>query len=491
MSHVEALSQWKKTVSTYFGHLSGPQARGLALWSFGMVLAKSCGITSVVGLLAPLVENSESNVRQHLREWCYDAKDKKGEHRQQIDLSLCFAPLLCWLLSWWTVDERRLALAMDASNLSDRFTVLCISVVYRGCAIPVAWKILVENAPGSWEPYWKDLFTLIHSSVPAGWTVIVLADRGLYAKWLYEHLVSLGWHPFLRINVRGKVRPEGEEAFRWLSSLVPVAGSAWAGAVECFVDKPKRLSCTLLACYEAGYADPWLIVTDLPASAANVVWYSMRSWIEAGFKDTKRGGWQWHQTKMSDPARASRLWLAIAVASFSFACFVLRMITAQFHRESIVADLAELADKSELLSGLLPICAACKMIRDHEVRDAVFAEHLRGLAQSRASALRSVHPGTLAGSPCPRQETESHGFKKQRQEQEKEGEEQGHSSTFQSGCMKNLPVKAGVGWCGAGTLTVALRWGCGRITECLWSRLCCPVGSQPTNICLGNAHLPP
>src|SRR6266700_3759844 len=264
MSHVVALSQWKKTVSTSFGHLSGPQARGLALWSFGMVLAKSCGITSVVGLLAPLVESSESNLRQQLREWCYDAKDKKGEHRQQIEVSLCFEPLLCWILSWWGVDERRLALAMDASNLSDRFTVLCISVVYRGCAIPVAWKILVENSPGSWEPYWKDLFTLIHSSVPAEWTVIVRASRGLYAKWLYEHLVSLGWHPFLRINVRGKVRPEGEEAFRWLSSLVPLAGRAWAGAVECFVDKPKRLSCTLLACYEAGYADPWLIVTDLP-----------------------------------------------------------------------------------------------------------------------------------------------------------------------------------------------------------------------------------
>ena len=41
----------------------------------------------------------------------------------------------------------------------------------------------------------------------------------------------------------------------------------------------------------------------------------MRSWIEAGFKDTKRGGWQWHQTKMVDPRRAERLWLAIAVAT--------------------------------------------------------------------------------------------------------------------------------------------------------------------------------
>ena len=29
----------------------------------------------------------------------------------------------------------------------------------------------------------------------------------------------------------------------------------------------------------------------------------------------KRGGWQWHQTKMTDPARAERLWLALAVAT--------------------------------------------------------------------------------------------------------------------------------------------------------------------------------
>jgi hypothetical protein len=41
----------------------------------------------------------------------------------------------------------------------------------------------------------------------------------------------------------------------------------------------------------------------------------MRTWIECGFKDTKRGGWQWHQTKMKDPERAARLWVAIAVAT--------------------------------------------------------------------------------------------------------------------------------------------------------------------------------
>lgn len=54
----------------------------------------------------------------------------------------CFAPLLRWIVTCWAPGEQRLALALDASTLSDRFTVLCISVVYRGCALPVAWCIV-------------------------------------------------------------------------------------------------------------------------------------------------------------------------------------------------------------------------------------------------------------------------------------------------------------------------------------------------------------
>ena len=41
----------------------------------------------------------------------------------------------------------------------------------------------------------------------------------------------------------------------------------------------------------------------------------MRTWIEHGFKASKRGGWHWEQTKMTDPARAERMWLHIALAT--------------------------------------------------------------------------------------------------------------------------------------------------------------------------------
>jgi hypothetical protein len=114
----------------------------MALWSFGMVIAQSCGITSVAAVLVGFLEQKENTVRQRLRESTYDSEDQRGKNRTSLDVTTCFAPLLRWILAWWDSDEQRLALAMDASTLGQRFTVLAISVVYRGCAIPVAWRVL-------------------------------------------------------------------------------------------------------------------------------------------------------------------------------------------------------------------------------------------------------------------------------------------------------------------------------------------------------------
>ncbi len=315
MSQPKPLSQWIESVSSAFPKLSRPQAKVLAYWSYGMVLAKSCGIILVCAALAIQLGCKEASLVQRLREWCYAAKDKHGSKRRELDVSSCFAPLLGWILSWWPADEPRLALALDATTLKKRFTVLCISVVYRGCAIPVAWKIVEAEEKGSWQLHWMGLLTHIHEVVPPEWTVIVMSDRGLYAPWLYSKIVSLGWHPFMRINKQGNFRPQGQGKFRCLATAAPEVGSAWCGKVDCFSGEISRLQCTLLARWDQGYEEVWLIVTDMAPAQATAVWYGMRSWIEGGFKDTKRGGWGWHQTKMVDPQRAERLWLAIAVAT--------------------------------------------------------------------------------------------------------------------------------------------------------------------------------
>jgi Transposase DDE domain len=315
MSHPEPLSQWIEIVSSMLPKLSRPQAKVLAYWSYGMVLAKSCGISLVCATLAIQLQCAEGNLIKRLGEWCYNAEDKQGEKRRELDVSMCFGPLLEWILAWWPADKPRLALALDATTLKKRFTVLVISVVYRGCAIPVAWKVVAAPQKGAWKPHWLKLLEQLAGSVPEHWLVIVMSDRGLYASWLYAKIVSLGWHPFMRINKQGHFRPQGETKFRSLATAAPSVGSAWCGQVDCFAGEVSRLHCTLLARWDEGYEEVWVIVTDLVSAQATAVWYGMRSWIEGGFKDTKRGGWGWHQTKMVDPERAERLWLAIAVAT--------------------------------------------------------------------------------------------------------------------------------------------------------------------------------
>jgi hypothetical protein len=47
MAHQESLSQWIETVSIQMKDLAPHHATIMALWSFGMVIAQSCGITSV------------------------------------------------------------------------------------------------------------------------------------------------------------------------------------------------------------------------------------------------------------------------------------------------------------------------------------------------------------------------------------------------------------------------------------------------------------
>lgn len=308
-----SVDQWRTTIMQHLPQLSKPHATVLALWSLGMVLARSCALTAVSAMVAVVEERPENTIRQRLREWYYEAPAKRGTQRQALQVETCFAPLLNWIVSWWQGSQ--LALALDATTLGACFVVLAISVVYRGCAIPVAWVILPANQKHAWRGEWLRLLRRLWRVVPRHWTVIVLADRGLYAPWLFRRIVKLGWHPFLRINTGGTFRPAGTRCFRPLRTFVPQTGTRWQGRGTAFAGKPRRLDCTLLACWEAGYKDPWLILTDLAPEASDAGWYGLRAWIEQGFKLTKRAGWQWHRTRMTDPARAARLWLAVAVAT--------------------------------------------------------------------------------------------------------------------------------------------------------------------------------
>ena len=307
MSALPGLYPMEEVLAERLPELRLPQRRGLALWVLGAILARSACQSAVLAALLPWAPYHA--LRQRLREWLRDGVDEASPCAMQVEIEACFAPLLRWVLAWWR--GRELALAIDATAHGERLVALVVSVLYRGTAIPVAWAILPGNTAGPWLGPILRLLRLLRPALPACWTVLVLADRGLWSPRLWKRVRDLGWHPLLRIQRRATVTPDGRERCR--AEVRP--GEAWVGRGRLGSPKGRRLSVTLVAVWTPGQEEPWVVITDLPPERVGVSWYALRAWVELGFRALKSLGWRWGHTRRADPARVARHWLVLAVAT--------------------------------------------------------------------------------------------------------------------------------------------------------------------------------
>src|SRR5262249_29429749 len=69
MSCRPRVTEWTIIIHTRLPSLTKPQATVLALWSLGMVLARSCALTVGSAFLATWLPLKEDTVREQLREF--------------------------------------------------------------------------------------------------------------------------------------------------------------------------------------------------------------------------------------------------------------------------------------------------------------------------------------------------------------------------------------------------------------------------------------
>lgn len=203
---------------------------------------------------------------------------------------------------------------MDATLHRKQVAALVVSVLYRGCAIPVAWHILPANRPGAWMSPILRLLRLLQPAMPKQMTVLVLADRGLWSPRLWKRIRDLGWHPVLRVRQETTFAPAGARRQR-ADQFVSEPGQAWVGRGVAFKHRHVRRTGTLVVVWSIGQAQPWIVMTDLAPQRVGVLWYGLRMWVELGFRALKSLGWQWQHTRRTDPTRVARYWLILAVAT--------------------------------------------------------------------------------------------------------------------------------------------------------------------------------
>jgi hypothetical protein len=151
--------------------------------------------TRVCLLLANLTALASNTWRQRL----------KRLRQQPFPEQTLFPTLRRRVVAWLRLPE--VFLALDATTLGNRWTVLALGVVVHQHTIPVAWKVVRGNTKGAWLPWCEQMLALLQGALPKAMPVYVLTDRGLWSPELYAAIERNRWHPLMRTNAQGNFRP--------------------------------------------------------------------------------------------------------------------------------------------------------------------------------------------------------------------------------------------------------------------------------------------
>ena len=277
---------------------------GLALWVCGAILAGSACQNAVASALSALEQLVQP--RQRLREWLYDGGDRATPCQTELDVTLCFAPLLRWVLCWWRSGG--LALAIDPTLKGDQTTAI-VAAWYTAVA-PSPWLAHPARRPARLldGPHRGTAASRLAPAVPENMTVSVLCDRGIASPKLWQQIRDQGWHPGMRYRKNITFCADGGKRLP-AQRFVSRPDTAWIGRGTAFSTPKAQRRCTLLVVWYSEQEEPWIILTDLAPDQVGPSWYALRFWIELGFKALKSLGWKWDKTRRTDPTRVSRHWL--------------------------------------------------------------------------------------------------------------------------------------------------------------------------------------
>jgi hypothetical protein len=302
------LHEWTARLGAQLPGVRLSRVRGLALLALGLLRAEAVALPRVAAAL-PLAARRASTEKR-LRRWLGNGG---------------VAPAALWprLLPGLLADlaGREVVLVFDPTPHRDRCTLLVLGLVRGKRALPVAWRVVPQQAPwpAPMAPLLAAMFAEVAAALPPGAAVTVLADRGLVGPGLVDACRAAGWHLVLRLRAGAgeatKVRlaDGAERRLAELAAAVAAPGASWDGAAAVFKEAGWRDG-HLTVRWGRGAAEPWVLFSDRPGGAARVREYRRRARAEATYQDLKGRCFGLGRSRLAAPGRVDRLLLALVLA---------------------------------------------------------------------------------------------------------------------------------------------------------------------------------
>jgi Transposase DDE domain len=293
----EALTQW------YPGQPSGTVARHLSTLAAlisGIVGGKSTQLPHIATKV-PDGTKPESRVKRFTR-WL---------DNDRILEEMYFLPYADVLLRHLALQT--VVLVMDGSGVGRGCTALMIHVVYKGRALPLAWR--VRQAPKGHFP--EDLHiavvALMREVIPEGTKVVFLGDGEFDGTALQATLHEAGWSSVCRTAMSTVATWEGE-TFRLDTLRACSKPGTLIALKEVKFTRDAYGPVMVLSCWAKGYQEPLYLVSNMATAEEAGRLYEKRFRIETFFSDQKSRGFHIHKSHMSDVQRLSRLLIAACLA---------------------------------------------------------------------------------------------------------------------------------------------------------------------------------
>jgi len=287
----------------YPGQLNGHGARHLttlAALISGIVGSKRIQLPHIATKVSD-GSKPESRVKRFAR-WLDNAR---------ILEEMYFLPYAEILLTQLALET--LVLVMDGSVVGRGCVALMIHVIYKGRALPLAWR--VRQGPKGHFP--EDLHIavveLIREVIPAGAKVVFLGDGEFDGTALQATLNEAGWSYVCRTALSTTATWEGT-TFR-LDTLGACSKPGTLIALqEVQFTRDAYGPVMVLSCWAKGYQEPLYLVSNMDAAEEACRYYQKRFLIETFFSDQKSRGFHIHKSHISDPQRLSRLLIAACLS---------------------------------------------------------------------------------------------------------------------------------------------------------------------------------
>ena len=283
-----------------YGHLG--RLYTLAWAVVGLLLEKCVSLPAWATVIQSRARYAASRYRR-LHRWLRNEK---------VNPQAIYGPLIQAALAKWS--EVFVYVALDTTVLWNKFVVIRASLVYRGRAIPLAWKVLKHASASVAFADYAPVLRRAAQLLPANWDVTLLADRGFCDEKLFPLLKELGWH--LRIRGKGSllVYRKGKKGCK-MARLCPRRGEA-RFIHNVYITRQRIGPVHLALAWPAtGENDPWYIISDEPTNLDTFAEYGLRVDFEESILDDKSNAFQVQKSEIDSADDLSRLFLVLAIGT--------------------------------------------------------------------------------------------------------------------------------------------------------------------------------